>query len=101
MSSYSRRFDSPEAIGELATRLAQLPQVQKLARVSDNPGAELASTISGLEDSFDKILSEILPKLSAETQPDRLFNILIELGEHLRHVLYHIRDAPFYNYLSP
>ena len=32
--------------------------------------------------------------------PEELFDVLIDIGEEFRHILYHIHDPKFYKYLE-
>jgi len=66
----------------------------------------LAHTAAGLnlgelEESFNKFLHEQLPKLTNDqTSTSELYDVLLDIGEEFRHIIYHIRDPKFYKYLT-
>jgi hypothetical protein len=54
-----------------------------------------------LEESFGKFLEEQLPKLTDDHgERPEIYDLLLEIGEEFRHILYHIRDPRFYRYLD-
>lgn len=53
-----------------------------------------------LAQSFRVFLDYQLPKLQNEhLEPDQIQNLLLDIGEEFRHILYHINDLRFYGYL--
>jgi len=59
----------------------------------------LAHSILDMEGSFKEVLNEI-PKLSSKSVTEEdIDEALLNIGEQLRHILYHIRDAKFYKYI--
>lgn len=86
----------------LAEQLDACPDVARLDEGEEKEAWTLAHTFSDLEESFRRFLEELLPKLTAPgAPPDHMRDVLLEIGEELRHVLYHIRDPKFYRYLEP
>jgi hypothetical protein len=63
--------------------------------------ATIAHGLSDMEDSFNKI-KELIPKLATNDilTTDQVEDILMSIGEELRHILYHINDMKFYDYLK-
>ncbi len=60
----------------------------------------IAHAFSDIEDSCIKLL-ELFQKLIPPTGSDKeILDVLNDIGEELRHVLYHIRDMSFYRYLN-
>jgi hypothetical protein len=46
------------------------------------------------------MLDILFPRLLDESlAPEKLNDVLLAVGEELRHVLYHIRDPKFFSYL--
>jgi hypothetical protein len=85
---------------DLADRLAKVPSVSQFDLADEPQGSTIAHALSDLEDSFSVVLNELLPKLLDETKsPDELDELLLDVGEELRHVLYHIRDTRYFGYL--
>jgi len=84
----------------LADYLATCPQVTRYDTGDEREAWTLTHTFADLEASFRKFLEEQLPKLTeGELPPDDIYSLLLEIGEELRHILYHARDARFYRYL--
>ena len=85
-------------------RLARLmSQCDKVTRY-DTPNEEeawtLAHSLLDLEGSFQKFTRELLPKLEhGKSDPDDIYDILLSIGEEFRHILYHIGDPKFFEYL--
>lgn len=95
------------AIAELARRLQTCEKVQTLSREysEEKDRAEawtIAHSFSDLEESFRKFLDVLLPKLlKEELTGEQIEDILLEIGEEFRHILYHIKDPKFFEYLFP
>lgn len=61
----------------------------------------LAHAFIDLDESFNKFSNETLPKLFDENLSEKeIQELLIDIGEELRHILYHIKDPKFYDYLK-
>lgn len=88
------------AIKRLAERLSQCPEVTKHDRGEEKEAGVLAHSFWDLEESFRTFLNEQLPRLiNDRATPAELCDILLEIGEEFRHILYHIHDPKFYHYL--
>ena len=91
---------SPEIAQQLADRLARLKTVSQFDQPGEPQSATLAHTLMDLEESFRKFLQTLLPKLlDRSLSADQINDVLLDIGEELRHVLYHIRDPEFFGYL--
>jgi hypothetical protein len=89
-----------EGIGKLTERLKKIGAVSQFDRPEEPQAATLAHSLKDLEKSFREILDTHLPKLLDETiQDDELNDVLLDIGEELRHVLYHIKDPRYFSYL--
>ncbi len=86
------------ALGE---RLSRLAEVTKFDEGEHREAWALAHAFADLEESFDKFLNEQLPRLVRDS-PDvaEIPDVLLEIGEEFRHILYHLRDPKFYSYLD-
>jgi hypothetical protein len=83
-----------ELIDNLRERLKNCPMIVKL-------GPEEADTLvhafSDLEESLRLLLDEQLPKLADPAlQGEQLEDLLLDIREEFRHVLYHIHDPVFF-----
>ena len=95
-----RNFQQPEDIKYLADCIGMLKEVSRFDK-DDEPAAwNLAYTFSELEGSFHKFLDSYLTKLNSDDlKQDEIYEVLLDIGEEFRHILYHLRDAPFYGYI--
>jgi hypothetical protein len=88
-------------IKTLATLLSQCPEVTRLSTPGEDEPWALAHHLTDLAESFRVILDELLVKVvSPELDAAARYDALMDIGEELRHVMYHIKDARFYNYLE-
>lgn len=100
--SEGRLLADGAAIVTLARRLAQCPEVCRHSSAEHDEPSTLAHAFADLEESFEAFRRALLPKLvagSADAQAD--YQVLLDIGEEFRHVLYHIGDTRFYRYLQP
>lgn len=85
----------------LAERLAKCPEVTQFDDGNHKEAQFLADSFGDLESSFREFLDEKLPKL-VSSEGEELSGQLFEIGEDLRHILYHILEhQKFYSYLTP
>ncbi len=92
-------LSSAEAMKALAERLERCPQIAKLNDEGHNEAWTLAHSLSDLADASDAYL-KILPTLLDESlQGDELIQRLIEVGNELQHMLYHLEDPRFFRQL--
>ena len=90
-----------EQINRFARTLARYHCVTKFDRSSEPEAGALAHAFSDLEQSVRTLLCELLPKLVAGNLSEQeAYDLLLQIGEELRHIQYHIRDSRFYNYLQ-
>jgi hypothetical protein len=91
---------SADNVRLLIPRLAAIPSVRQFDQPSEPQAATLAHSLTDLERSFRAVLETLLPRLlDPVLTAEDLNNVLLEIGEELRHVLYHIRDPKFFDYL--
>lgn len=84
----------------LIKRLSELQSVRQFDIAGEPQAATLVHSLTDLEQSFQRILDDILPRLRDDTlSAEGLEDVLREIGEELRHVLYHIRDPKYFDYL--
>jgi SUMO ligase MMS21 Smc5/6 complex component len=91
---------TPEVARVLTERLTRISSVCQFDQPGEPQAATIAHSLSDLEQSFRTTLDTLLPKLLDESlTPEQLNDVLLEIGEELRHVLYHVRDPKFFGYL--
>lgn len=98
--SDQRLLGNAEALKALAISLSKCPEVIKFDEGESKEAWVLAHTFSDLEESFHKFLEYHLPGLvQDQTKISEISNRLLEIGEELRHIAYHIKNARFYQYI--
>ncbi len=96
-----RLLNDMDAWKALAEKLDRLPDVNRYDSADEKEAWTLAHAFSDLEESFRKFLDDQLPRLvNGEPTPAALNDLLTEIGEEFRHILYHIRDPKFFGYLE-
>lgn len=97
-----RVLQSPDEIVSLAQRLTRVPDVSSFDEQDEPEAWALAHTLSDLEESFETALHKLMPKLVRPgITNEELDDVLLDIGEELRHILYHIENSKFYGYLLP
>jgi uncharacterized membrane-anchored protein len=98
--STTLRSLSAEQRRKLIERLSAIATVRQFDVAGEPQAATLVHSLTDLEQSFRKILDELLPKLQDKgLSADRLNDVLHDIGEELRHVLYHVQDTKYFGYL--
>lgn len=99
--SRDRVIRNAEDMRALAELLSRCPQVSKFDDSQNREAWTLAHAFADLEDSFRRLLERQFPKLAqSELSPSEINDLLLEIGEELRHILYHIKTSGFYGYLD-
>lgn len=90
-----------DAIKALAEKLSQYSAVNKYDTTEDKEAWTLAHAFGDLEDSFRRFLQDQLPRLVNENLDEtEAKDVLLEVGEEFRHILYHIKDPLFFRYIT-
>lgn len=87
-------------IKRLAENLQKYECVSKFDSSEEPEAWRLAHSLSDMEQSFRDILDNYLPALCKADNEEAAYDALLDIGEELRHILYHIKDPKFFNYLS-
>lgn len=96
------RLGDPRSVTSLGLRLSNLSGIRKYDTGAYSESQTLARTFAELEESFRKYLDDQLPRLlDPDAEADELFELLIDIGENYRHIIYHILDPRFYKHLFP
>ena len=87
-------------IVELQKKLEKYEFLGKYDKDDKVEADTLAHAFSDLEESFRVFLDELLPRLKEQDLDEEGLNdLLLDIGEEFRHILYHIQDPSFYQYL--
>lgn len=90
----------PAKLKALADRLSRCPEVTRYDEGENREAWTISHAFADLEESFRKFLDDHLPKLMQDqAEASRTYDLLLEIGEELRHILYHLKDPRFYRYL--
>ena len=94
-----RLLESMEAVKALAEKLERYPAV---ARYGKEEAWSIAYSFDHLEQSMRAFLQVHLPKLlDPSAEGERLEDVLVEIQEEFRHILYHIHDPQFFRVVEP
>ncbi len=89
-----------EQITELAKRLGECPEITRYDSGEDKEAWALADSFSDLEEAFRTFLDEYLPQLAdPRVRGAALVDVLQDIGEEFRTILWHIQEPKFYGYL--
>jgi hypothetical protein len=95
----SKVLQTSQAFTSLVHRLSTSSVI---ARYGQEEAETLAHAFSDLEQSLRKFLDEQLPKLADPSlQGQVLEDLLPDIREEFRHVLYHLHDPKFFRVLEP
>ena len=88
-----------ETIAKLAEILSSCSQVNKYD--NDNQEAwSLSHAFSDLEESFKGFVEILSVLVNNQLNEDEIYNYLLDIGEEFRHIIYHINDLKFYQYIQ-
>jgi hypothetical protein len=92
-----------EDVKQLAERLSHCPELARFGTDPKTEGWGLADSLAVVEGSMREFLDIQLPRLMSENlSPSETFDLLLDVGEVFRQILYHILEQQsFYRYLVP
>jgi hypothetical protein len=95
----TRLLQTRDAFEQLVERLAHCPAIASYG--SEEPET-LAHAFSDIEESMRKFLENQLPKLvDPSVKGKNLEDLLFDIREEFRHILYHLHDPAFFRVLEP
>lgn len=93
--------ENVENVKKLADLLADFSEINKYDDLENKEGWTLAISFADLEGSFHRFSNDLLPKLLAKNLNSKeAIDVLLDIGEEFRHILYHIHSSRFYDYLK-
>lgn len=94
-------LQNASAMESLAQRLANSPALARFSNPTEE-GQSLAYSLSDLEGSMRVFLDEQLPKLAdPAVQGEELEDLILDVREEFRHILYHLHTPAFFRVLEP
>ena len=91
--------DTPELQAELANRWQRILDMSAFDSADESGAWNLVYSLHGIQDSCRALLEQRLPRLVSADSTD-LQAALSEVGEELRHLTYHLRDARYFGYIA-
>ncbi|QMU65787.1 MAG: hypothetical protein GKR88_16915 [Flavobacteriaceae bacterium] len=92
--------DYTEKLNKLSKNLSKSEKVNSLDNKNDRESSTLAHAFLDITESTSLITKELIPKLmSNKISESQIDDILLDIGEEFRHILYHIKDPKYYSYL--
>ena len=85
---------------DLARKLEAVPSVGKIASADEPGGWRLAYSLMEMDESMSRFQQTLARIRKEDVEPGELAALLTDIGEELRHVLYHVKDSSFYDYLA-
>src|SRR5262245_32261962 len=95
-----KRSDFGLRYGLMIEIISRCSKVRELDRPEEREASTLAHAFLDLEESFRRFIDEHLPQLTrSDLSEQEICDTLHDIGEEFRHILYHIRDPRYYEYL--
>ena len=97
---------STEETERLAQALRRIPRViaaaERRGKSADAEAWQIATALSDIRESTHRLFSDLVPRLlEASPTDDAADDLLNEIGEEYRHILYHILDTKLFDYIVP
>lgn len=95
----SKLLGTTKEMLELSKKIANCEQIKEYDKsgLKEDPESwTIAYSLSGIEESCQKITQDLLNKLNQAESPQEVFEVLSDIREELRLVLYHIGDSDFF-----
>lgn len=90
-----------QVLTSLANRLSECEEVNRFDLGSEKEAWTIAHSLSDIEQSFNEINEKYLPSLiDPNIRGKDLINLLLDIGEELRHIQYHIKAQKFFEYIQ-
>jgi hypothetical protein len=84
----------------LAEKLCSLQSIARFDAGDEREGWRIAIGLDDIKVSADRIFIELLPALRGEVDEGKINDILTDIGEELRHIIYHVRDMKYFGYVE-
>jgi hypothetical protein len=93
-------LQNASAINSFANKLSKSNKVNSYDTKDEKECGTIAHSFSDIEESFSKFLDVYLPRVVMDNlTPEEIEDILFDIGEEFRHILYHIKDLKYFRHL--
>jgi hypothetical protein len=99
MSNDGRLLSDIAHVKSLAARLHEVYEVRKYDTEGHNEAWFLADSFADLEESVAQFQRGLNRLVSEDLGEAEITDLLLDIGEEFRHILYHVRTPEFYAYL--
>lgn len=89
-----------EKLRIITHNLEKCERVTKHSTKEENQADTLANSLIDIEEALKKMNEQIPKFYLKDLSKDEVDDLILELGEELRHILYHINDTRVYDYLK-
>jgi hypothetical protein len=90
-----------EKLKTITHNLEKCERVNRYSTKEENQADTLANVFIDIESGLKKIIQEQIPKLYLnELTEEEVDDLILDIGEDLRHLIYHVNDTKVYNYLK-
>jgi len=94
-------MDYIEKLSRITHNLKKCKRVIKYSTNEEDQADTLANSFIDIEESLKKIIMEEIPKMyTCDLSKEEVDDLILSIGEELRHLLYHIQDTKVYDYLK-
>lgn len=88
-------------LNQISSNLRNCEIVTKYSNDEENQVDTFAHALLDIDESAKKIINMISNLSSKEASAEIVDDLILEIGEELRHILYHVYDTKVYDYLKP
>lgn len=90
-----------EKLSLMTKNLDKLKKVRSYDSIEEPESHVMAFSFLEIEESCKKLIRNYFPALYSGTLSEEDINdLLLDIGEEFRHIMYHINDMRFYQYLK-
>jgi hypothetical protein len=89
-----------EKLKRLISNLEKCERVMRHSTKEENQADTIANALIDIEISLQKIREAVSKLYLEKLREEEVDDLILDIGEELRHILYHINDTKVYDYLK-
>jgi hypothetical protein len=94
-------MDFIDKLKAISANLEKCERVSQYSTDTENQCETLAHAFLDMQDAMQVIINERIPMLYLRNlNSNEVDDLILDIGEELRHILYHINDTRVYDYLK-